>query len=288
MKTSRLFIILMSLALLVVGCSKDELYAPTIDKPSVDSESVASMTTARADGKISLAVDAPAHDRDGVWIDLDGDGVRAEDGSEDIIAFNRYIEYNFAPNISKIDIYGDITYLGAASNKLTSIDISKSSHLLTLNVPINNLTALDLSGNHALSRLDCSENSLPILDVSQNRELLSLWSFNNELTSLDVSNNRYISFLDCSGNNLTAIDVSNNEDLARLVCYNNQISSLSISKNSKLNRVWIYGNQFAEQELQDLMSTLPIVSKGDLWASENMLNDKDKEELNSKGWEVVE
>ena len=270
MKVSNILIALVTLATVVASCTKDDFSdVRPGEKLPTDSKSVASMVTMRADGIINLSIDALATNRAAVWIDLDGDGKRAEDGSENVTVFNQYIDYNLAPNITTISVHGDITYLGCASNELTSVDVSQSPYLLTLNAPINKLTSIDVSKNRALMRLDCSGNDIVTLDVSQNSELTTLWSFNNKLTSLNVSNNSNLSFLDCSGNRLTALDVSNNNQLMRLLCYNNKLSSLDISQNDKLNRLWLFGNPLSDEEFERITSIANGANRIDLWIAES-------------------
>lgn len=244
-KYLHLFIILFGLG--VTACQTDFIDGVDVKDIKKESVSVITMKTQRTDGIINLSIDAPALDRFGVWIDLDGNKIRAEDGSEDVTHFNHYQDYVLPSGVKSVDVYGDITYLGAASNNLTAIDISGNPFLSTLNIPLNQLEAINLSTNTALEKLDVSGNKLASLDVSSNTMLESLWVFNNELSLLDVSNNINLSFLDCSGNALSTLDLSNNLQLVRLLAYNNQLNSIDISQNVKLNRVWLFGNPFTEE-----------------------------------------
>lgn len=232
-----------------------------------ESESVISMKRIHSEGIVRLSIDAAAEDRLGVWIDLDGDGIRAEDGAEDVKIFNMYQEYSLENGLKEIIVHGDITYLGAASNEIAEIDISENSYLTTLNVPLNKLTALDVSQNAVLTRLDCSGNNISSLDVSQNRDLVSLWVFDNKITSLDVSNNANLAFLDCSGNSIASLDLSNNTQLTCLLAHNNEIRELNVDENTQLNRLWLFGNPLSEAYVQEITSNLRSVSEVDLWLS---------------------
>ncbi|MBP8621552.1 hypothetical protein [Bacteroides sp.] len=267
MRITNLLIAVVALATVVVSCSNDDFEVRDGGRLPADLTSVATLVTGRTDGVISLSIDAPEPSRAAVWIDLDGDGIRAADESENVTGFNQYVDYNLASNVTTVSVHGDITYLGCASNELTAVDVSKSPYLITLNAPINKLTSLDVSKNRMLKRLDCSANRIATLNVSQNSELITLWSFNNELTALDVSSNRNLSFLDCSGNRLTALDVSNNNELMRLLCYNNKLSSLDVTQNSKLSRLWTYGNSFTQNETERLLGVLKEKTEGDFWVS---------------------
>lgn len=269
MKNIKILITLIALVAMVTGCMNEEIEGFTNqDEAKTESSSVITMITDRTDGIINLSIDAPESKRSQLWIDLNGDGVRAEDGSEDISVLNSYQDYSLATGLKTITVYGDITYLASASNELTTIDVSRNPYLTTLNAPLNKLTSLDVSQNSALTHLDCSSNNIHTLDVSQNRALLSLWSFNNNLTELDLSNSADLLFLDFSGNQLSSIDVSRNRELVRLIGLNNQLTSLDISQNNKLNRLWLFGNPLSIQETEHIVNNIKEMSGVDLWIAD--------------------
>lgn len=267
MSIHKISIVLVILAISVTSCQQEDFGGPATPFSPTESGSVLSLTTTRADGMVGIAVDAPQAARAGVWIDLDGDGKRAENGSEDITAFNIYRDYKLATANQSVSVYGDITYFAAASNELSALDVSGNPFLQTLNVPLNGLSTLDLSKNTALLRLDVSGNRLSSLNVSQNMSLTTLWAFDNQLSTLDVSRNSALAFLDVSGNSLTSLDVTKNAELARLLCYNNQLSSLDISQNNKLNRLWAFDNPFGDAEMEKLLTSFKKVTNPDLWIS---------------------
>lgn len=287
MKHRYSYILVVLLAATVVGCQQD---LPDTGfeggNPKQESGSVVTLKSGRTDGIISLSVNAPALARFGVWVDLDGDGLRAEDGSENVKVFNAYQEYTLAEGVTQLDIYGDITYLAAAANELASIDVSGSPYLTTLNVPMNNLTAVNVSQNTMLTRLDVSDNDIRSLIVTANTELMSLWCFNNKMTELDVTANSTLEYLDCSGNQLGSLDISANTQLTRLLVYNNQLTALDISQNPLLNRLWAFGNQLSGIEAESIVSTLRSVTGGDLWLTEEPLGQTLQASAMEKGWVV--
>lgn len=269
MKNINILIALIVLATMMTGCVNGELeglYNPT--DATAETSSVITLTTDRTDGIVKLSIDAPENKRSQLWIDLNGDGVRSKDGSEDISVFNTYQDYTLAEGLKSISVYGDINYLASASNKLTAIDVSGNPFLTTLNTPLNKITALDVSKNSALTHLDCSNNNINTLNVSQNRALVSLWAFSNNLTQLDLSINADLVSLDFSGNQLNSIDVSKNRELVRLIGFNNQLTSLDISQNEKLNRLWLFGNPFPDKETERITSMMKELGKIDLWISD--------------------
>lgn len=294
MKRVKLYTVLAALLLLAVGCAEEDFFSNIPDKtpPVTDLNSVVSMVLEPNNNSLRLSIDAKAEERHNLWIDLNGDGVRADDGSEDIGEFNRYLTYSVAEGLNELKLYGDITYLGAASNRLSYVDVTGNPHLTTLNVPNNSLTELDISQNPNLERLDCSQNSLSSLDISNNHKLLTLWSFNNSLSSLDISNNKELTFLDCSGNKLSSLDLSANSELIRLICFNNNLTALDISNNQKLNRVWLYGNKFGESGLELFADALKETINGEVWLTIEALKQTTSsniaEMLKNKGWNVVE
>ena len=268
MNNKNILITLMALAMIMTSCMKDDFGGFDPNEFPTNISSVITLTTDRFDGIVSLSVDASENSRAELWIDLDGDGIRADNGSENIKVFNQRQDYRLAPGLKTVSIYGGVTYLACASNELTAIDVSGNPYLTALNVPLNRLTALDVSKNSALTRLDCSDNRISTLDVSKNRALISLWSFNNQLSVLDLSNNADLVFLDCSNNQLTSLDVSRNNKLMRLVCYNNQLTSLNISNNDKLNRLWLFGNSFSAIETERIVTMVKELGKIDLWIAD--------------------
>lgn len=286
MRLRYIYLFFILTGVIITGCQSDFEDDYRAGKKDVESTNVITLVTARVDGVVSLSINAPALDRFGVWIDLDGDGTRAKDGSEDVKQFNAYQEYTLSPGIRTIDLHGDVTYLGAASNELTGIDVSGNSLLTTLNVPLNRLEGINLSSNTALERLDVSGNKIAKLDVSSNMGLESLWVFNNELSALDVSNNENLTFLDVSGNNLNTLDVSSNINLSRLLAYNNQLTSIDISKNTRLNRLWLFGNPFAETEAERLVAAINNSTGGELWISDEPLDEPLTIAASTKGWVV--
>lgn len=286
MRYRYLHIAFIALAAALVGCQEDRYELSGDNKAQTAADGVMTLTTTRTDGKIALAVDASEVARSGVWIDLDGDGLRAKDTSEDVSTFDAYVEYPLSDGVKTVRVYGAVTYLGCASNSITAIDASDNTALLTLNCPQNQLLSIDVSKNTLLERLDCSGNAITSLNVSTNKALLSLWCFNNKLNALNVSANANLAFLDCSGNRLSALDVSKNVKLVRLLCYNNLLPTLDISKNSNLNRLWAFGNPFAEKESDKLVSALAETVKGELWISNQAPSAEVTAAVASKGWVI--
>ena len=90
------------------------------------------------------------------------------------------------------------------------------------------ITALDASNNTELVSLYCLENNLSSLNVSKNTKLTHINCYSNNLSSLDVSKNTKLTFLHCSGNKLTTLDVSKNTQLRWLYCHGNNFSTQAL------------------------------------------------------------
>lgn len=166
----------------------------------------------------------------------------------------------------------NLTFRGA-TDKFTSLNISKNTKLKTLDVSSNVLTSLDISNNTELESLICSYNKLTALDVSKNtklktlnfdsnqitsiaidknKELTLFNSYNNKLTSLDVSQNLLLTDLNCVINQLTAIDLTNNSLLNSLKINNNKLTELNVSKNTQLETIIASNNVLTDFDISKL------------------------------------
>lgn len=279
--------ILLLILLSLVACQNDRLGGldGIADSSSTDSKGLITLSCDRSGGHLKLSIDAPIADHLGVWIDLNGDGRRADDGIEDVKVFNAYQEYQLSPTLKEINIYGAITYFAAADNDITKINIEKSQALSVLHLPLNKIQTIDLSKNSDLKAVDLSNNSLSHIDLSANRSLESLLLHANNLTELELERNAALQLLDCSNNQLSVIDVAQNGELKELVLYNNQLSTLNVAQNKRLNRLWIFGNAaINEEQYLELVSSLNKTTDGSLWLSNEEENDKLATQARLRGW----
>ena len=126
------------------------------------------------------------------------------------------------------------TFTIGSKYKVTDINVSGCTSLISLSCSENQLTSLELSGCAALTSLSCSSNQLTSLDVSDCTALTTLYCNSNQLTSLKLSGCVALTSLSCSSNQLTSLDVSDCTTLTSLYCNSNQLTSLDVSKNVKL------------------------------------------------------
>ena len=137
-------------------------------------------------------------------------------------------------DLTAIQDFSSLLFLGADGNQITSIDISNNNLIEELSANDNSfLTAINTNGNNALLILHAARSKINSVNFSNNPLLVDLDLNDNKLTSLDVSNNPDLGAVFIKNNLLTALDVSQNPDLMYLVCNDNQITSLDLSNNPK-------------------------------------------------------
>ncbi len=209
------------------------------------------MTFTTAKNELKLLINAKDEDKNGVWIDLDGNGVK--ESSENILVFDS--EETYTKTAQTIAIYGKVTrlYFGTddGSSGLTDLDVSRNTSLTNLYCYLNQLTSLDVTKNVNLRRLICRYNQLKELDVSKNTKLEELNCYLNQLTSLDVTQNVNLKRLICGHNQLKELDVSNNTKLKYLSCFRNQLTNLDISNNTKLEKLRCDKNQLTSLDVSN-------------------------------------
>jgi hypothetical protein len=113
-------------------------------------------------------------------------------------------------NLTGIEAFTSLTYLGCVGNQLSSLNVSQNTALTGLSCGNNQLYNLDVSQNTALTMLFCGGNQLTSLNLSQNTALTQLGCDGNQLTSLGVRNGNNTNFVNfnATGNpNLYCIDV---------------------------------------------------------------------------------
>ena len=129
-----------------------------------------------------------------------------------------------------IEYFPELEKLKCKKNQLTSIDISKNTLLMSLDITRNQLTTLDLSKNPIMENLYVAGNHLTTLDVSKHSLLRQLECENNQLTTLDLSNKPNLESLYCDNNKLTALDFSETPVIRSLRFYNNKIKGTAMDK----------------------------------------------------------
>ena len=210
------------------------------------------------DDEIVMTITQEQYLEGGIRLAILADGDVTIEGVHEKRIFTDGSKHTYTLAGTQITIRGNVSELDCSKNRLTNIDVSKSTSLWVLECSDNELTSLDLSGCTFLTTLYCSSNPftsinlsnctslkeftwdegrLTSLDVSGCTALTKLWCSRNQLTSLDVSGCTALTKLWCSQNQLTSLDVSGSTALTKLNCSNNQLSSLELPQNSTLTEL---------------------------------------------------
>ncbi|MDL2145391.1 T9SS type A sorting domain-containing protein [Flavobacterium tructae] len=131
--------------------------------------------------------------------------------------------------LQRLICHGNFGHMDTGGNgKLTTIDVTKNTKLIALDISYNKITALDVSKNPLLISLKCSVNKLTKIDVSQNIKLDNLDISNNYITQLDISKIPTLRYLSADYTKLTALDISSNPVMVGLFCNNSTLTSLNL------------------------------------------------------------
>ncbi|MEX1381808.1 hypothetical protein [Lutibacter sp.] len=147
-------------------------------------------------------------------------------------------------NIEQIDLSANI-YLEEvhlAGNYLSSIDVSKNTNIVLLDLTANQLTdIIGLSELVKLENLNLSFNYLKELTVD-NASLEILHISNNDLISLDISAAVNLTNVLLTTNKLNVLNISSNKKLQTLLVSDNQLQSINLSENISLTHLYMASN----------------------------------------------
>ena len=149
------------------------------------------------------------------------------------------VSSRFITDLTGIEAFVNITSLYCQKNKLTSLDVSQNTALVTLHCYNNELESIDLSSNTVLKYFYADGNKFTSLDVSNNTVLKELVFQNNEVTSIVVSNKPDLTKISCHHNKLSSLDVSNNLVLGQLYATNNpDLTCIKVNDLDKITSYW--------------------------------------------------
>lgn len=157
--------------------------------------------TNSAAATMRIRVAAAPEDQDGVWIDLNNNGIMEPD--EKVTTFGtatgQRVEY---PGYGSIfTIYGKVTNFEINGQSIVAADVSNNNWLNNLNLPFNNLTEIDLSQNTNLDYVQLGSNQLTEIDLSNSPNLRTAQLNRNQLTSV---------ILPTPGETLSNVNISRN------------------------------------------------------------------------------
>ncbi len=147
-------------------------------------------------------------------------------------------------DIEQIDLSANILLeeVHLAGNYLSSIDVSKNTNLVALDLTSNQLTTIiGLSNLVKLKSIDLSFNYF--VELSINNPALEVLHFsNNDLINLDISSVVNLKNVLLTSNKLNSLDISSNIELQTLLVSDNQLQSINLSENISLTHVYIASN----------------------------------------------
>ena len=135
-------------------------------------------------------------------------------------------------NLSSLTKLQSLILFGCSS--LKSLDVSKCTDLLLLDVSNSGLTSLNVTNNKNLSYLSISRTAISSINLSNNTQLRDLDCRRTGLSSLDVTACTQLCSLDCSCNALKKLDLSKNGSLSWLICGINCFSAKELSLTGKM------------------------------------------------------
>lgn len=161
--------------------------------------------------------------------------------SLDLSAFSTlnaiYVNDNALESLVLPDDCSALTYIEAANNRLSKLELSKVSNLRVLSLSNNNLSEIDLSGLSNLRSLYVDNNNLQYIDVMGLNSLENIWCQNNPMLFINTPSS------------VTNISAGNNGNNCCL--YLNDIDlSEAITHGMDLNRISdIYGATLIDNKL---------------------------------------
>lgn len=166
-----------------------------------------------------------------------------------------------------------LQYLYAPTNELTTIDLTKNTELVEMELSNNRFENIDLSGNVKLKNLMLTNNKLSTIDLSKNAELAKININDNPINAVDFTANNNLKsiyalncgltdvkfgnnstprlYLSLNNNNLTTLDVSMLTGLETLNVNNNQLTEVKFASTGKYKTFNVMNNRFT-------LATLPV------------------------------
>ena len=138
------------------------------------------------------------------------------------------------------DLPDTVQNLDVSNNLLTSFDMTKYPHLISLNCSFNQIKLLKFST--AIKFVIANNNLLLSLDLTNAQELTYFSCESNKLSSVRADTCTKLTKLNCSKNKIIFISIPENLEL--LTCKENLLSSLNLSYATKLKSLDVSVNKF--------------------------------------------
>ena len=269
-------------------------------------------TKIAVNGTIQLYINAIEKDRNGVWIDLNGNEIK--DDGEAVTIFDK--PENYTLKAQTIKIYGKVDYLSCPNSQLTTLDSTKNEVLRILFAHNNpelvvkgtKLQVLGLSAavfHKNKNNLNLSELHDLVINPSEGvttvhtaglTNLQSLYLINcDNITSLDLSTNTELTTLKANNSGLTSLDLTKQHKLHTLEVGGTPLTELITEKNTPLKVVDISHNPQGEGlkgiAFHTFIAKLPTYAskKGKITLSPAQYNALPRRaiDLKKKGWDII-
>lgn len=224
--------------------------------------------------ELYFLIDAAEADRDGVWIDLNGDAEMSED--EKITTFGPSGLNKFEASNSTAIIYGNVTKLNILQGSVFAYIGEANAKLKYLNLAGTGIVAAMVAGHPELEFLNINGNQLYVdvveFDLTNLTKLKVLDMGNCQTGNVDLSNNTALTYLNIEGNGIDQLDVTNMPNLAQLICSNNKLETLDVSKAPKLLHLEAVQNMLSVDQINAIIDALPDrtgKSQGGFWIANN-------------------
>lgn len=163
-------------------------------------------------------------------------------------------------NLENIDLSANtlLDSLYLLGNGFTSIDLSKNTNLIYVDIQSNLLTSISgLSELSKLKKLDVSWNNFEELTV-QNESIEDLNASLNLLTSINTEGSVNLKYLLLSSNKLATVDFSSNTLVKILLIADNKLEDINLEDNSKLTHLHIFSNLLSDLDLSQNLDLVEI------------------------------
>jgi hypothetical protein len=182
-------------------------------------------------------------------IDVNNNGEIEENEAAQIKFLN--ISWSSISNLTGIEYFINLNYLGCSFNQLSSININNLLYLDYLYIDNNQIINLNLNSNINIKWINCSNNLITNLSFQNLILLNTVIASNNQISNLNFNNLPNISQLLLNNNLLTNIDVSLFPSLNNLDVSYNQLINLDCNNNNNLNELHCNNNQLVSLKLKN-------------------------------------
>ncbi len=223
-------------------------------------------------------------------LECNGDNIASTEGLQFLTALTELRLRNNA--LTSIDVSANTSLrvldLGSDNsdgNRLASVDLSRNSLLIDLDLSNNQLDDIDITANAVLENLNISRNTIRTIDLSGNTALIGFLAANNDLSSPNLSALVNLERLDLSFNNFSSLDLTANTALTSLVIEGiDALTNVDISQNTQLTELSLNASSVATVDMANntALRDVSLTNVGELMAL-NVSNNPSLMDLDLRG-----